>query len=205
MDPSIGESPPAAPLPIGTRFLYRFSARRTDARTDIQHFHAVITQTDGPYRQWKRIDTLYEENVLRRCETGGFTLAASLDELLRGGYEFDEADLIRLRMPETTRQSPELLAKELADVLPPLYSQEHVDDPVVQARFFTPDSCWSWYPYEYDPTERLFFGWVCGIEREYGFFSLRDLELGGGPSGVRVELDVNFQPTRLSVIRKAVR
>ena len=38
-----------------------------------------------------------------------------------------------------------LLIPELRASLPPLYSQENVPDPVVHAKFFTPDSNWTWY------------------------------------------------------------
>jgi hypothetical protein len=38
-----------------------------------------------------------------------------------------------------------LLIPELRASLPPLYSQEKVPDPVVHAKFFTPDSNWTWY------------------------------------------------------------
>jgi len=190
-------------LPVGTRFLYRFAAPRTDGLTDIQHFHAVITAVEGPCRQWKRIDTLFEENVLRRCETGGFTIEAHLDDLRQGGYEFDESDLHLLKAPAADKPRQDLLPAELEQALPPLYSQEHVEDPIIQVRFFTPDSNWTWYAFEYDPGQRLFFGWVCGMEQEYGYFALSDLETAVGPMGLHIERDVHFRPTSLSTIREA--
>ena len=49
-----------------------------------------------------------------------------------------------------------LLTKELRDQLPPLYSQEHEKDPLVVCKFFTPDSFWTWYAYEFDG-EDIFF------------------------------------------------
>jgi len=48
-------------------------------------------------------------------------------------------------------------------MLPPLYGQEGAPDPIVYARFFTPDSSWTWLATEFDPTEGRFFGLVDGF------------------------------------------
>ena len=37
----------------------------------------------------------------------------------------------------------ELLTSGLREMLPPLYSQEHEEDPLVICKFFTPDSNWT--------------------------------------------------------------
>jgi hypothetical protein len=37
-----------------------------------------------------------------------------------------------------------LLTAELRASLPPLYAQEKNTDPTVHAKFFTPDSQWTW-------------------------------------------------------------
>lgn len=42
----------------------------------------------------------------------------------------------------------DLLPEEVRRALPKLYSQEHVPDPVVFAKFFTPDSGWTWFATE---------------------------------------------------------
>ena len=52
------------------------------------------------------------------------------------------------------------LSKEIEKKLPPLYSQENVTDPIVQAKWFDPWSKWAWFATEYDPEQGLFFGWV---------------------------------------------
>ena len=39
----------------------------------------------------------------------------------------------------------ELLTAGLRASLPPLYSQEHSQDPVVHCKFFTPWSNWTWF------------------------------------------------------------
>ncbi len=95
----------------------------------------------------------------------------------------------------------ELLTQELRQQLPPLYSQEHVDDPLIVCKFFTPDSNWTWYGMEFDG-EDLFFGLVVGFEKELGYFTLSELEEARGPLGLSIERDIHFTPKRLSEVRK---
>lgn len=95
-----------------------------------------------------------------------------------------------------------LLTDELIKTLPPLYSTENIKDPLIQCKFFTPDSSWSWYVLEFDKTNEIFFGYVCGLERELGYFSLAELESVKGQLGLGVEIDISFKPTKLSVIKK---
>ena len=44
----------------------------------------------------------------------------------------------------------------------------------------------------------MFFGLVCGMERELGYFSLAELQSVRGPLGLRVERDLYFTPTPMS-------
>ena len=64
----------------------------------------------------------------------------------------------------------ELLPAEIASTLPALYATEHETNPLCCVKFFTPDSSWTWYVIEYDPEERLLFGYVVGHESEPGTF-----------------------------------
>ena len=95
-----------------------------------------------------------------------------------------------------------LLTDELIKTLPPLYSTENIKDPLIQCKFFTPDSSWSWYVLEFDKTNEIFFGYVCGLERELGYFSLQELESVKGQLGLGIERDISFKPTKLSVIKR---
>lgn len=95
----------------------------------------------------------------------------------------------------------ELLTEELRRLLPPLYSQEHVQDPLVVCKFFTPDSSWTWYALEFDGQD-IFFGWVVGFEKELGYFSLHELEEARGPLGLSIERDLHFTPRKLSEVKK---
>lgn len=89
-----------------------------------------------------------------------------------------------------------LLTKEIIKKLPPLYSQENNPDPLVVVKFFDPFSQWTWYAIEYDPKERIFFGFVVGFEEEMGYFSLDELESIG-----RIERDEYWKPVRLSLVK----
>ena len=91
-----------------------------------------------------------------------------------------------------------LLTKEIEKKLPPLYSTQDSDDPIAWAKFFSPTSNWTWYATEYDPNDRLFFGLVYGFAKEWGYFSLGELESVKGPYGVGIERDMYFTPKPIS-------
>jgi len=94
-----------------------------------------------------------------------------------------------------------LLTPALRASLPPLYGQEGTPDPIVYARFFTPDSNWTWLATEFDPEEGRFFGLVDGFESELGYFLLQELETSRGPLGLPIERDLHFAPAPLSTLR----
>ena len=92
------------------------------------------------------------------------------------------------------------MTEDLRKKLPKLYGQEKLaGDAVVYVKFFTPDSNWTWYATEFDG-EDLFFGLVEGFEREFGYFSLRELESVRGPMGLAIERDLYWQPKKLKEI-----
>jgi hypothetical protein len=94
-----------------------------------------------------------------------------------------------------------LLTNELRAKLPPLYSQEAEADPVVYAKFFLPGTGWTWYVTEGSPREDdfLFFGFVVGLDSEFGYFLLSELESVRSPLlGLPVELDLTFPEGRLT-------
>jgi hypothetical protein len=71
-----------------------------------------------------------------------------------------------------------LLTDELRARIPALYSQEVEIEPVVYAKFFLPGTGWTWYVTEGSQQEDdyLFFGFVVGLESEFGYFLLSELE-----------------------------
>lgn len=94
-----------------------------------------------------------------------------------------------------------LLTKEILKRLPLLGATEGQEDPIIQVKFFTPDTRWKWYGIEFDQRD-TFYGYVEGQDKELGFFYLSELEKVGGTHGLGVERDMYFSPCRLSKVRK---
>ena len=73
-----------------------------------------------------------------------------------------------------------LLTKEIEKKLPALYSRESgCDDPRFVVKFFDPIGSWTWYVLEGEKQEDgdwLFYGLVDGMEKEWGYFRLSELE-----------------------------
>ena len=97
-----------------------------------------------------------------------------------------------------------LLTKTLEKRFKRVGSQEAVgENAVVIAKFFTPDSNWTWYATEYDPRTRNFFGLVDGFEKELGYFNLDELEGVRGSLGLPIERDLYFSEATLKEIGKS--
>ena len=94
-----------------------------------------------------------------------------------------------------------LLTKEIRKRLPKLRATEGAENPMVQVKFFTPDSNWTWYGIEFDG-EDLFYGLVVGFATELGYFSLSELESAKGPMGLGIERDLYFKPTPLHDLKE---
>jgi len=105
-----------------------------------------------------------------------------------------------LRSTKETVPGMKLLTIEIRKKLPPLYSQESQGPKaVVQAKFFTPDSSWTWYATEFDGRD-TFFGLVDGHFKELGYFSLAELQTVRGPMGLPIERDIHWVPKSLEEI-----
>lgn len=113
----------------------------------------------------------------------------------------------------------ELITKQIMETIPPLYSQELVGEGAhVAVKFFSIISDWRWYATEASPivlvdgnevqcesyataqaqgleiVDWMFFGLVDGMERELGYFTLRQLESVKGPGGIAgIERDMYFE------------
>jgi len=95
-----------------------------------------------------------------------------------------------------------LLNDESRERLPPLYSGEEKGlDALAQVKFFTPTSNWTWYASEFDQDD-IFFGLVSGLELEFGYFSLKELQSVKGPMGLPIERDLYFEPKTLRELRE---
>ena len=88
----------------------------------------------------------------------------------------------------------ELLPAETAAQLPPIYTHDGDPDAPVVLKIFDPCSNWTWYATEYDPEQRIFFGFVVGHEEELGYFSLDELQSVKNRLGLPLERDLHWNP-----------
>lgn len=91
------------------------------------------------------------------------------------------------------------LPARIRDALPKLGSQEGNRDPIVHIVFYFPFSEWVWFATEGEVKDDdfLFFGYVIGLEREWGHFTLNELE-SVNANGIRVRRDEEHLPQPLS-------
>lgn len=99
-----------------------------------------------------------------------------------------------------------LMTKEIEKKLPKLYATKDIpaEEKVAVAKFFTPWAGWTWYVVEGEKQpdgDWLFFGLVEGIEDEWGYFTLRELEEVVGIGGLRIERDIFFGPKKMKEVR----
>jgi hypothetical protein len=89
-----------------------------------------------------------------------------------------------------------LLTKEIEKRIPKLGETDGQGmDAVVHAKFFNPTGAATWFATEYDPEQRLFFGWAMLFtkeEAELGYFSLDELESVKCGFGLGIERDRHF-------------
>ena len=102
-----------------------------------------------------------------------------------------------------------LLTQELFKRFEKAGRQEEITDPVVIAKFFNPVGAGTWYATEYNPNERMLFGYVSIFgdwNDEWGSFSLDELERYRGLIGLGIERDIYFDEQPVSkVVPKAIR
>lgn len=91
-----------------------------------------------------------------------------------------------------------LLTKELIKKFQQVGRQEKVKDVIIIAKFFCPWNQWTWYASEFN--KGIFFGYVVGLEKEWGSFSLEELE-SVKKCGLGIERDLQFKPTKFSELK----
>ena len=95
----------------------------------------------------------------------------------------------------------ELMTEELAKGLPPLCSTEGEGDLVAMVHYFSCAGGWDWWLTEYDSGAGEAFGLVRGLETEWGYFSVWEMEQLNRSRGLNViERDELFEPTRASAL-----
>jgi hypothetical protein len=101
-------------------------------------------------------------------------------------------------------QAHNYFPKKILDVIPDIYGQEKVDDPIVYLKLFTPDGSATWLITEYDRKD-LMFGFACLGDpdmAELGYISLDEIKGVRGRLGMRVERDLHWQPMPLSAAKQ---
>lgn len=96
-----------------------------------------------------------------------------------------------------------LMTAELEKRFAQVGSQEEVKDPVIVAKFFNPMGAGTWYATEYDSDNKMFFGYVSifgGIEDEWGYFSMTELESYESPYGTGIERDLYWTERKASSV-----
>jgi len=95
----------------------------------------------------------------------------------------------------------ELLTKEIEARFKEIGSQENEKDPIVIAKFFNPTGAGTWYATEYNPEEKIFFGYASIFGDhcdEWGDFSLEELKSVKGMGGLGIERDLHCGEKRIS-------
>ena len=98
-----------------------------------------------------------------------------------------------------------LMTKTLEKRFAKIGSQEHIEDPIIVAKFFNPTGAGTWYATEYDPKDRIFFGYVSIFgdwNDEWGYFSQDELESYKGRFGLGIERDIYFEERPFSEVVK---
>ena len=96
----------------------------------------------------------------------------------------------------------DLIPEEILKSIPDLYETERALNPICIIKLFTPDSTFAWHLIELSKDDMsTCYGYVdSGFDKELGYFSLKEIESIKGPLGLKVERDVSFNPTALSLI-----
>lgn len=94
-----------------------------------------------------------------------------------------------------------LLTSNILNLFKAIGDQSQSEDPIVVAKFFTPDGGWTWYATEYNPEDKIFFGYVVGHFPEWGTFALEDLKSVRGVLNLPIERDLYFDSKRFSELK----
>jgi hypothetical protein len=100
-----------------------------------------------------------------------------------------------------------LLTKAIEKTIPDLYSTEEIEEnnKLIVCKYFALGTGWTWYVTEgrrQENGEYLFYGLVCGHEREWGYFTLSELlkvKFHGIPG---IERDLYFTPVTVGECRE---
>ena len=203
-------------------YMEGFSQHQTGKVGDITAGMPPADYTDYPYLEWYGDDNgrvVLELDPSQICVIGTPIPAIESDPVSReqqaqnmgeflndiaqaAGMPQQNAVCVTMKgqQPRTNHPGHQLMPDGVRKQLPPLYSQENLGGKAIaRAKYFTPDSSWTWYVTEFDG-EDTFFGLVDGQCKELGYFSLAELQTVRGPHGMPIERDLHWQPTPLEQI-----
>ncbi len=106
--------------------------------------------------------------------------------------------LILVRLNCSLKTTMKLLTKALEKKLPAIHSATNK----AYVKWFTPWTNWTWFVMEYDPETGTCFGFVEGLEKEFGYFNIKEIQDIKGPYGLKVERDLLFETTEVVVDEK---
>jgi hypothetical protein len=93
-----------------------------------------------------------------------------------------------------------LITKKIEDQLAkyPLYSQDNKgENAIAVCKFFLQGYTWYVLEAQKNGSDYEFFGIVDGEDKEYGYFTLSELQSFRGHWGLTVERDIYFKPTEI--------
>lgn len=93
-----------------------------------------------------------------------------------------------------------LITKKIEDQLAkyPLYSQDNKgENAIAVCKFFLQGYTWYVLEAQKNGSDYKFFGIVDGEDKEYGYFTLSELQSLRGHWGLTVERDIYFKPTEI--------
>ncbi len=94
--------------------------------------------------------------------------------------------------------SQKLLTKAILSKVPKLGAQDELgENAIAHAKFFNPCGAGTWYMSEYDPESGQAFGKVVLADTEIGYFGIPELAAIKLKFGLKIERDINFEPTPL--------
>jgi len=94
----------------------------------------------------------------------------------------------------------EIVGATALKTLPPLYSQDAKDDPIIYVKLASPDESWVGYLTEGARVGEDFvvFGLFVGAGKSWGQLSVKKLEEGLHNAGISAHEEMSFHPTPLS-------
>ncbi|EPE8383219.1 helicase-related protein [Streptococcus pyogenes] len=132
-------------------------------------------EDDGSLENRKRNESRIQGNDFSLERNGNQGNSGSLEEIIEKTNEGAENAPVFY-----SKEDPyNLMTDEMLERVPKLYDQEHTNlaDTQVHAAYIIPfRSNWTWYMTEYDRETGDAFGLVLGIEPEWGYFNIHELE-----------------------------